>query len=125
MKSYNVRAERDGRWWLVHVPELDALTQARRYTEVEEMARSLIAVTLDVEPDSFDLDVSPLLDEDVEAELAAATLLAATAERAAAEASVRKSNAASLLKERGWTVREIGALLGLSFQRAHQLTKRS
>ncbi|HEX6498731.1 MAG TPA: hypothetical protein VF054_06820 [Micromonosporaceae bacterium] len=43
MKRYRIRAEREGRFWLLTVPELDVVTQARRLTEAEEMARDLIA----------------------------------------------------------------------------------
>jgi hypothetical protein len=54
MKIYTVRVAREGKWWMVHVPEIDGLTQARRCSEVAEMARSLIAVSLDVDPGTFD-----------------------------------------------------------------------
>jgi hypothetical protein len=30
---------RDGRWWMIHIPALDALTQVRFPEEIEEMAR--------------------------------------------------------------------------------------
>ncbi|MDI3312952.1 MAG: hypothetical protein QJR12_01295 [Mycobacterium sp.] len=33
-----------GRWWMIH-PEIDQLTQARHAGEIEDMARSLIAVS--------------------------------------------------------------------------------
>ena len=47
MREYNVEVTRDGRWWMIHVPEIDQLTQARRVGEIEDMARSLIAVSTD------------------------------------------------------------------------------
>ena len=47
MHSYKVEVERDGRWWIITVPELDQVTQARRVNEIEDMARSLIAVSTD------------------------------------------------------------------------------
>jgi hypothetical protein len=39
MNSYRVRAEREGKCWLLTVPELDIMTQARRLTEADEMVR--------------------------------------------------------------------------------------
>jgi len=45
MHSYDVHVRRDGNWWMVEIPEITGLTQARRIGEVEEMARSLIAVS--------------------------------------------------------------------------------
>ena len=35
------------RWWMIYVPEIDELTQARHISETEDMARSLIAVSTD------------------------------------------------------------------------------
>ncbi|MEZ7755579.1 hypothetical protein O5Y58_08700 [Microbacterium paraoxydans] len=60
MKSYEVTAERDGKFWFVRIPELDGVTQARTDAEISVMARDYIAVTLDVPTDSFDLKVTLL-----------------------------------------------------------------
>jgi hypothetical protein len=48
MREYDIEVSRDGRWWMIHIPELDGLTQARHEGEIEEMARDYIAVTTDV-----------------------------------------------------------------------------
>jgi hypothetical protein len=45
MREFQVELERDGRWWMVHVPELDGLTQAHRLRAAELMAREWIAVS--------------------------------------------------------------------------------
>lgn len=45
---YEVEVTREAKWWMVSIPEIDGLTQARRLSEVEQMAREYIAVTLDV-----------------------------------------------------------------------------
>jgi hypothetical protein len=45
MHTYDVEVERDGRWWMVKIPETDGLTQARWLGEAESMARSYIAVS--------------------------------------------------------------------------------
>jgi hypothetical protein len=47
LRQYDVEVTRDGRWWMIHIPELDGLTQARNEGEIEEMARDFIAVTTD------------------------------------------------------------------------------
>lgn len=47
MPRYDVTVARDGRWWMIHVPEIDQLTQARHPGEIEQMARDLIAVSTD------------------------------------------------------------------------------
>lgn len=43
--EYKIKVTRDGRWWMIHVPEIDELTQARRLNEVKQNARELIAVS--------------------------------------------------------------------------------
>ena len=57
-KTYDVTASKDGRWWFVRVPELDTVGQARSAAEVEDVAREVIGLWLDVEPDTFDVAVS-------------------------------------------------------------------
>ena len=58
------RAQRAGKghWWMISVPEIDRLTQARRLEDVEQNARELIAVTLDVELDEIAVEVSEVID---------------------------------------------------------------
>jgi predicted RNase H-like HicB family nuclease len=109
---------------MVHVPEIDALTQARSLKEAERMARSIIAVTLDVAPDSFDVElaVGPVGDlADVSAEAKTVADLRAQAERQEREASARAAALAKRLASQGVSVRDIGAVLSISFQRAQQL----
>ncbi|OHU23589.1 hypothetical protein BKG77_08075 [Mycobacteroides chelonae] len=48
MRTYDIQVTRDGKWWMINVPEIDQLTQARHEGEVEEMARDLIAVHQDI-----------------------------------------------------------------------------
>jgi hypothetical protein len=44
---YDFTVTRDGRWWMVHIPKLKGLTQARNSGEVPLMAREWVAVTTD------------------------------------------------------------------------------
>ena len=124
--TYRVVVAREGKWWMVHVPDLDALTQARRLGEVESMARSLIALTLDGAPDTFAVAVGL---EAVEDNRITERLDRLHADQAAAAAADDKARAeiralARDLAERGVTVRDIGTMLDVSFQRAQQLTSR-
>lgn len=64
-KTYRVEITREGRWWNAYVPEIDYTTQGRHISEVEEMARDLIASAQDVPADSFDLDVRITEPDDV------------------------------------------------------------
>jgi hypothetical protein len=47
MHTYEVEVYRDGRFWMIRIPELDGLTQARWPGEIRRMARSYIAVSTD------------------------------------------------------------------------------
>ncbi|WP_051668086.1 MULTISPECIES: hypothetical protein [unclassified Microbacterium] len=55
MKTYEVTAERDGKFWFIQIPELDGVTQALTEDEISVMARDYIAVTLNVPADSFEI----------------------------------------------------------------------
>jgi len=48
-RTFDAIASREGRWWLVRVPALDAVTQARSIKEVSVMATDLVAALLDVD----------------------------------------------------------------------------
>lgn len=55
--KYLVEVYRDSPWWMVAVPAIDGLTQARDHTEVELMARELIALETKVEPDDVSIEM--------------------------------------------------------------------
>ena len=48
MSRFDIHVTRDGGWWMVHIPALDGLTQARFPGEIEDMARDYIAVSTDI-----------------------------------------------------------------------------
>lgn len=54
---YDVTVERDGKFWLIRIPGIDGVTQARHRGEIEAMARDYISITLDLPEDSFGLDI--------------------------------------------------------------------
>ncbi|WP_280485227.1 hypothetical protein [Nocardia farcinica] len=54
---YTARVSPDGDALLIEVPEIDRVTQALHRGEVDVMARDLIAIMAEVEPDSFDLRI--------------------------------------------------------------------
>jgi hypothetical protein len=127
MTTHTAIASPDGRWWFIRIPGLgnnpdEGLpTQARRLTEVEPMARDLIAVYLDVPEDSFDVEVRVELPATVQQHLQRAADLRGRATLAQSEAADEYRAAARELKATGLTVREIGKALDVSHQRAQQL----
>lgn len=122
-RRFHANAYLDGKWWMVEIPEVNGLTQAKKLTEVTLMAREFIAVTLDIPMDSFEIEmtVERVHDLDIAQRLAkiqSEKALAAEYERQATEES--QILARDLAKQK-LTVREIGVILGVSHQRAHQL----
>lgn len=121
-RTVSVQVEREGKWWMIRVPELDILTQARRLADVERNALEAISATLDVALEDLAVTVevrtpttavSQRVDR-VRAERARAAQIERDALNDAAALAVE-------LAEQGIPLRDIGAALGLSFQRAQQL----
>jgi len=125
VKTYTVLAERDeAGWWAVRVLELPGvLTQARRLDQVEKFAREAIDLAVSVghaPKGKYAVENDPRgpgLGDD----LAAVRAVRMDAERLQTEAAERTRVIARRLAERGLTVRDIGAALGVSHQRAAQL----
>jgi predicted RNase H-like HicB family nuclease len=131
---YTAIAERSGRWWALHVPEVPGVfTQARTLKEARGMVRSAVSLALECPRDSFDVDlevrvtandpistadsVTALLEDVAEKDLAA--------DRAAAVASEATRQAATTLRAAGLTLSDTGELLGVSYQRVQQLITES
>lgn len=121
--QYTVKVNRDGRFWFLHLVELDQYTQARNLTEIETMARDLVHMMTGEDEADIVLDVDVELPEPVREAQIEAERLRKLAEESNALAAVKSREAARLLKAQGITVRELGSLLGVSYQRAQQLSK--
>ncbi len=125
MKTYTVVAERDeAGWWAVRVLELPGvLTQARRLDQVEKFAREAIDLAMKVgqaPKGKYDVQIDPRV-PGLGDELAAVRAVRMDAERLQTEAAERTRVIARRLAQRGLTVRDIGAALGVSHQRVAQL----
>lgn len=124
MTAYEATVVREGKWWMVSIPSIDGLTQARRLGEATEMAREYIAASQDVplETVSVTLSFAPIGEVDDVTDRVAAIVderaRAAELEKAAAQHTTELT---LTLAEAGIPVRDIGAILGVSHQRVHQL----
>jgi hypothetical protein len=123
MNTCIVSVTREGKWWLVAIPEIDGVTQARRLSEAERMAREYIAVTLDVPLDSFEVDLRIENVAGVDVAGALAEIRDEREQVAALEIETREHarQLAKSLAAASIPVRDIGTMMGVSFQRAHQL----
>ena len=54
-KPHRYEARREDRWWLISVPELELMTQARELRDTDRKARSIVSLHLDVDPASFNV----------------------------------------------------------------------
>jgi DNA-directed RNA polymerase specialized sigma subunit len=120
MSKYTAEVERDGKFWMIRVPEIGRATQARHVREIETMARDLIAIIVDVPADSFELTVHINLPKAVEDHLKAAEAYREQAAEANRRASEEARVAAKILAAE-MPLREVGAVLDVSHQRVHQL----
>ncbi|MEQ3554623.1 hypothetical protein WIS52_29505 [Pseudonocardia nematodicida] len=120
--KYHAHATRDGRYWMVHAPEVDRYTQARTVDEIEPMARDLISIMTGSDAGSIELEVSVELPSSVQAKLDGVERSREVERAARSDAAAQLRSAALELKETGMSVRELGRVLGVSYQRAAQLT---
>jgi hypothetical protein len=121
-RIFDAIASREGRWWLVRVPALDAVTQARSIREIPVMATDLVAALLDVDEADVTVNVSFELPEAIASTWAEAEALRAQADEAEERAAaLRRAAVRALLTEEHMSQAEAGALLGLSKQRIQQL----
>lgn len=123
VKTYHAEVTRDGKFWLVRIPEINRSTQALRYRDVPVMASELIEIMEGLDSEDYDLHLTVQLPNGVRDHLARAEVLREEADRMKAEAAAESRAAVRELLAQGVTQREAGELLGLSFQRVNQLAK--
>lgn len=124
MTNYTAIVTREGKWWMVRVPEISGLTQARRLSEAGLMARELIAVTRDIPLDEVDVTVTiEAIGEvtDIAERLARIAIERQQAAELERHASLEAAQLAKALSDLDVPLRDVGAVLGVSHQRAHQL----
>lgn len=134
MHTYRVTVARDNRWWMITVPELQGhvrvdgsvnlndTTQARRLADVPTQARDFICAVVDKAPSEVKMAISITVDGiDVTTRARRLSEERDAADRHAAAAAAQAQELARDLASHGVAVRDIGQVLGVSFQRAQQL----
>lgn len=134
MHTYKVEVTRDDRWWMITVPELaghvcadgainlSTTTQARRLTDVPSQAVDFICTVTDSAPSEVAVGITIEIDGiDVSGRAEQVRDDRELAERHAAAAQEQARSLARDLAAHGVAVRDVGEVLGVSFQRAQQL----
>lgn len=123
MTTYRVMAQRSDGWWAFSIPEIPgAHGQAKRLDQVPAEARDVIALMLDLEDaDGIEVTVDIELDESLEPLVTQARAARQRLDATQREAQESLRLAALELHERGLSMRDIGSVLNLSFQRVHQI----
>lgn len=121
-ETYRVSVTREGKWWIVDVPGVDYRTQARSLTEVDEMARDLVAGATGADEDSFALDIDVQPPAAVVDQLGEAVELETSAQQVKAQAAqIRREAVRRLRTDYGLSAADIARSLGLSRGRVYQL----
>jgi len=117
---YQVTARPSGKYWHVEVPAINRVTQARNAREVEVTAKDLISIMTGEENPSVSVSyaVSPEVSEHLRR-----VQEAHQAEDAARQTAAKELRTAAriLRDDEHLTLSDVGAVLGVSHQRAHQL----
>jgi hypothetical protein len=130
--AYEVRAWQEDGWWLARITgasgeadltPVNALTHSRSLTQIEQVVRDLVAMILDVDETTFDVEVEYVLPNDVDV-LVCEALGAQTWLDAARDLfRERTAVAARALSDQGFSLRETSKLLGLSDRWLDQLLR--
>lgn len=121
--AYALSVTREDGWWMIRVPELDLLTQAKAWSEVETMGQGVIASHLDVPPDEITVRAIATPNDDVLRLLASAKNLETRAKQLKAESHAARQAAVRRLHAQGRSYRAIAKMMGLTHQRIEQLVK--
>ncbi len=114
---------REGGSWVVHVPELDRSATAARLSQVEGVARALLHVHSRDGSAARRIVVDLRVHERTTELIAAAADLRDDPDRVSVEAVTLRRGLARRLAAEGFEVRDVAALLGLSYGRALSLLK--
>ena len=115
MSNYDVLVQPDDRYWYVQVPAIERSTQAKGLDDIEPMAKDLITVMND--DDNPELKVTFVLPKQAKQHVTEMFRQREIAKKANAQAAAESRLAAQALRNEGLTYRQIGALLGVSYQR--------
>jgi hypothetical protein len=121
VRTLQATAYKDGKWWMVSIPEIDALSKCKTIDQVPNQAADLAAIVLDVPKEKVAVSVTYKMPEEAaavnESWHEAQRQLAAARE----DVDAKLAELARTLKGNGYTLKDIGVLTGYTFQRISQI----
>lgn len=123
VRNLDATAYKEGRWWMISIPEIDALSQATTIESVPAVAADLAAIVLNVPAEDVAVHISYRLPE--AAVRAEEDWQHAKEDLSAAEAKVTDTLREYIrtLRGSGYTLKDIGQVTGYTFQRISQILK--
>lgn len=107
--------------WVLECKELGVVSQTSRLDRAEDEVVEAIAYPSGLAPSEFDVEVVPVLPDEIETLHVHAEQTSKKAVTATREAADAKRALARSMRDQGFTVREMGQVLGVSYQRAAAL----
>ena len=109
--TFTALCERAGRWWTIHVPQVEGLTaQVRSLDQAEIVTRQLIARTLAIPAETIRVDVIP----DAPPPVAHAIQMRHGARQAVEAATRATRDALDVMAREGIAFQDAATMLGLS-----------
>lgn len=124
MTTYTVTAIREGSWWSLVAADVrgrEVASQSRRLDQANAAIREAIALVLDVEENSFDVEVVPVLDQSVSEQTLELLELRRELSRLGERSRRLTPQAVAELRAAGLTVRDVAGLLGVTPSRVSQI----
>lgn len=121
--EFTARCEWDDTgWWVVTVPGLaGAVSQARRLDQVPQNVVEVVSLLTGSRPRPDDVTIDPHFPGPAGEAAARARALRVESDRLVAEAQEAAVSAVHALRAAGLTMRDIGVLVGMSYQRVQQI----
>ncbi|MDR1187720.1 MAG: hypothetical protein LBK95_09745 [Bifidobacteriaceae bacterium] len=123
MTTLHVTATKNRRGWTLVGVEHGAVSEVARLDQAATEMREPLAYLAGLPEDGFDIEVEPQIPESFRFEQAEAERLREEAKSATSAAAEHSRKAARVLAEAGLSMRDIGQVMGVSHQRAHQLVR--
>lgn len=113
-------AHKEGKWWEIHIHELDQVTQASRAKDIQDMATDLAAVVLDLDPDEVEVNVTLRAPDEAHKRWVQAREDIEKAQELSAKGAAESRAVVAELSQQ-FTITEVARMLGISTQRVSQL----